>query len=232
MGKSLRPRRTSTFEAIEDLLAVCERLRDVSVQALDTLCADLGVELQRRYASDRKHLYRRYLAHCLEDKVLSEEENADLEHLRSLLHLEPEDVSAVHDEVAQEVYGKAVAEVLSDLRISPEEDVFLRRLRGELHLSESVAEDLLERGRRSARDVALRQASTLDPEFTVQRASAGEFIGRSNVSFEDAVTDALNKARIAIPHLHWFEVSNISGYVGEDGPRGWHVTVRGGIKTS
>jgi flavin-binding protein dodecin len=201
-GKSLRPRRTSTFEAIEDLLAVCEHLRDVSVQALDTLCADLGVELHRRYVSDRKHLYRRYLAHCLEDKVLTEEENADLEHLRSLLHLDPGDVSAVHDEVAQEVYGKAIAEVL------------------------------LERGRRSARDVALREASTLDPEFTVQRASAGEFIGRSDQSFEDAVSDALTKARIAIPHLYWFEVNNISGYVGEDGPSGWHVTVRAGIKTS
>jgi flavin-binding protein dodecin len=207
-------------------------LRDVSVQALDTLCADLGVELHRRYVSDRKHLYRRYLAHCLEDKVLTEEENADLEHLRSLLHLDPGDVSAVHDEVAQEVYGKAIAEVLSDLQISPEEDLFLRRLRGELRLSESMAADLLERGRRSARDVALREASTLDPEFTVQRASAGEFIGRSDQSFEDAVSDALTKARIAIPHLYWFEVNNISGYVGEDGPSGWHVTVRAGIKTS
>jgi flavin-binding protein dodecin len=40
----------------------------------------------------------------------------------------------------------------------------------------------------------------------------------------------LAKAVIAIPVLHWFEVTNISGYVGEGKPKGWHVTVRGGIE--
>ena len=69
-----------------------------------------------------------------------------------------------------------------------------------------------------------------DHDFLVYRAPAGEFTGRSDVSFEAAVTDALSKAVIAIPMLHWFEVSNISGYVGDGKPRGWHVTVRGGIE--
>ena len=231
LGRTLRSKRMSTIEAIEDLMATCKRVRDISVQALDTLCENHGVELERRFASDRKHLYRRYLAYCLEDKDLSEDENADLEHLRNLLHLSVEDVAVLHDEVAQEVYGTAVAAVLEDLKITPEEDVFLRRLRGELHLSEEVAADLIARGKRSVRDVALSEASTLDPEFTVQRAPAGEFIGRSDEGLEDAVTDALSKALIAVPRLHWFEVSNISGYVGEGKPKGWHVTVRGGIKT-
>ena len=155
---------------------------------------------------------------------------AELEHLRDLLHLGAEDVTIVHDEVAQEVYGKAVEEVLSDLKISPEEDTFLRRLRGDLRLSDAVAADLLERGRRRARDVARVEASTPDEEFSLYRAPAGEFTGRSDESFEDAVSDALSKAVIAIPSLHWFEVSNISGYVGEGKPKGWHVSVRSGIK--
>jgi len=228
----LRSKRASTFEAIEDLLATAERVRDVSPQAVDAVSQSNGVELESRFPSDRKHLYRRYLACCLEDRVLSEEENADLEHLRDLLHLTLADVGAVHDEVAEEVYGKAVTEVLQDLKISPVEDAFLRRLRGDLHLSDAVASDLLERGRQSARQVALTEASTLDPGFTARRAPLGEFVGRSDESFEDAVVDALSKAQIAIPRLHWFEVSNISGYVGDGKPKGWHVTVRGGIETS
>jgi flavin-binding protein dodecin len=232
LGRSLRSKRTSTFESIEDLLATCERLRDVTPQAVDDVAESNGVELENRFPSDRLHLYRRYLAFCLEDRVLSEEENADLEHLCGLLHLETGDIAVVHDEVAREVYGKAVSEVLRDLKISPVEDAFLRRLRGELHLSEAVASDLLERGRQSARQVALSEASTLDPGFTARRAPLGEFVGRSDDSFEEAVQDALTRAQIAIPRLHWFEVSNISGYVGDGKPKGWHVTVRGGIETS
>lgn len=230
LGRSLRSKRTSTLEAIEDLLARCERLRHVSVQAIDAVCDTQGIELPRRFEGDRKHLYRRYLAHCLEDRLLTEDENADLEHLRELLHLRAEDVAALHDEVAREVYGRAVEEVLADLEISPEEDAFLRRLRGELKLSEAVAADLLERGRWSARSNALREASTPDKDFTQHRPVAGEFTGRSEVSFEDAVNDALSKATVAIPVLHWFEVTNISGYVGQGKSRKWHVTVRGGVE--
>lgn len=230
--RSLRSKRAATFEAIEGVLAACNRLSDVTVRQVDDVCSAQGVDLGSRFASDRKHLYRRYLAHCLEDKVLSSEESEDLEHLQILLRLSTADVASLHDEVAHEVYGRAVAEVLEDLEISPEEDTFLRRLRGELQLSETVAADMLARGQRRARDTALREASALDPEFTVQRAPAGEFVGRSSESFDDAVADALSKALIAIPTLHWFEVSSISGYVGAGNPHGWHVTVRGGIKTS
>ena len=210
LGRTLRSKRTVTFEAIEGLLANCQRLRDVTVQAVDTVCDDHGVALERRFASDRKHLYRRYLAFCLEDKVLTEEENADLEHLRALLHLQIHDVEAIHDEVAREVYGKAVAEVLADLEVSPEEDAFLRRLRGELHLSEAVTADLLERGRRSVMSTALREASTPDQEFSGHRAPAGEFTGRSEESFEAAVADALAKAKRAIPSLHWFGMARLA----------------------
>jgi flavin-binding protein dodecin len=231
-GWLLRSKRSDTFEAIEDALARCTRVSDVGADAIDALCSGFGVDISRRFASDRKHLYRRYLAYCLEDRVLSAEENADLKHLGQLLHLDEATLHAVHDEVAHEVYGKAVQEVLEDLQISPEEDAFLRRLRGELHLSDTEAERMLERSRESARDAALREASAIDPEFTGQRPPAGAFIGRSDESFEAAVSDALAKAQVAIPQLHWFEVTNVSGYVGDGKPSSWHVTVRGGIKTS
>lgn len=229
-GQALRSKRASLMEAIEDLLAGCESLRDVTVQAVDGICEAQGIDLETRFASDRKDLYRRYLAHCLDDKILTEDENADLQHLLSLLHLSMDAVVPVHDEMAREVYGKAIQEVLADLEVDADEEAFLRRLRGDLRLSDDVAADLLERGRRDAHDVALREASTPDHDFLVYRAPAGEFTGRSDESFEAAVTDALSKAVIAIPMLHWFEVSNISGYVGDGKPRGWHVTVRGGIE--
>lgn len=228
-GRALRPKRAATFEAIEDLLAACACVREVSVQAIATVCSGQGVDLERKFASDRKHLYRRYLAYCLEDKVLSEDENADLEHLRALLHLGADEVAVVHDEVAREVYGKAVREVLADLEIDAEEEAFLRRLRGELQLSEKAAADLLARGQYDAHDLALSRATSLDDDFSVYRAPAGEFTGRADGTLDEAISDALAKAQIAIPRLHWFEVTRIAGYVGDGKPKGWHVSVRCGI---
>ena len=228
-GRALRSKRATTFEAIENLLAVCGSVREVSIGSVATVCDAHGIDLERRFASDRKHLYRRYLAYCLEDKELSEEENADLEYLCILLHLEEKDIAGVHDEVAREVYGKAIQEVLADLEINGQEEAFLRRLRGELHLSDKVAADLLERGQHDAHDLALSQASSLDDDFSVYRAPSGEFTGRSDGTFEEAVADALAKAQIAIPNLHWFEVIHIAGYVGDGKPKGWHITVRCGL---
>jgi flavin-binding protein dodecin len=219
----------TTFEAIEDLFARAEGVRDVGAEAIRGVCEDLGVDLRQKYLSDRKHLYRRYLAYCLEDQELSEQENADLEHLRRLLHLAMDDVVAVHDEVAREVYGKAIQEVLADLKLDPEEEVFLRRLRGELHLPEKVAAKLLTEGERSARDRALSKASSRDHLFLSQHAPAGEFTGRSATTIEDAVAEALAKATVAIPSLHWFELRHIAGYVEEGRARGWHVILQAGV---
>jgi hypothetical protein len=219
----------TTFEAIEDLLARAEGVRAVGVEAIRDMCEDLGVELRQKYLSDRKHLYRRYLAYCLEDQELSEQENADLEHLRSLLHLAMDDVVAVHDELAREVYGKAIQGVLEDLKLDPEEEAFLRRLRGELQLSEKAAGQLFAEGERSARDHVLRKASSRDRLFLTHHAPAGEFTGRSTTTIEDAVAEALAKATVAIPSLHWFELTHIAGYVEEGQAKGWHVILQAGV---
>jgi hypothetical protein len=219
----------NVFEGIEDLLARAEGVRTVAGKAVQGVCANFGVDLRHKYLSDRKHLYRRYLAHCLEDRELSEEENADLEHLRSLLHLAMDDVVSVHDEVAREVYGRAVQEVLADLKLDPEEEAFLRRLRGDLRISEEVAERLYLRGEQSARDDVLREASSPDRLFIKEHKPAGEFTGRSSTTIEDAVAEALGKASAAIPNLHWFEVRQIAGYVDEGQAKGWHVILRAGV---
>jgi flavin-binding protein dodecin len=230
LGRVLRSKRVTTFEALEDLLACSEKIRAVRAEDVRAICAAAAVDLKRKFMGDRKDLYRRYLAHCLDDKVITEEESADLQHLANLLHLDDRDIAPIHDDLAQEMYGMAIREVLEDLRLDPDEEAFLRRLQGDLQLSDDVARRLYERGESQARDRAYSKAATGDKEFVEFRPPAGEFTGRSTSSLEGAVADALTKASVAVPKLHWFELTNISGYVENGRPKSWHVSVRAGIK--
>jgi flavin-binding protein dodecin len=120
--------------------------------------------------------------------------------------------------------------VLDDLRLDPEEEAFLRRLRQDLALSDGEAERIFESGRFDARGRALTRATSRDTELVERREPAGEFVGRSETGIEDAVADALEKAAVVVPSLHWFEIAEISGYVTEGRASGWHVTLRAGIR--
>ena len=229
MGQVLRRRGSITLEGIEDLLADASTVRVVTAEVVEKVCAERGVDLRTRLGRGRRQLYHRYLQHCFEDRVLSSEERADLAHLREILQLPAEDLSAIHDEVAIEVYGDAVHEVLADYRLDDSEAEFLRGLREELGLSEERAEEIYRDRAIDSRDRALNSAVSRDRQFIEHHAAAGNFTGRSTGTFDDAVEDALAKAALAVPKLHWFEVTEISGYVENGHTSSWHVTLRAGI---
>lgn len=162
---TFRRRSSITLERIEDLFAQASCVQDVQQESVRGVCQERGIDLQRRLGRGRAALYGRYLRHCLDDNVLSEQENADLKHLCEILLLSADEVMAVHDAV-----------------------------------------------------------------FSQHRVPAGEFIGRSNDSLESAINDAIAKATLPIPRLHWFEVLETAGYVESGAASGWHVIVRGGLR--
>jgi flavin-binding protein dodecin len=220
-----------TLAQIESLLAQAACVRDVTPDVIAKLCSERGVNLHRRLTRGRRQLYRRYLEHCFEDRTLSEQESAELRHLRELLHLDASDVAPIHEEVAIAVYGEAVEEVLADFQLDNEEAAFLRKLREDLSLSDDKAEQIYSLGASEAHDRAMSRATSGDEEMAKRRVPAGEFTGRSNDTLEAAIADALAKAAVAVPRLHWFEVLQIAGYVDGGRPSHWHVTVQGGIKS-
>jgi flavin-binding protein dodecin len=228
---SFRRRSSITLETIEDLFARAACVQDVRHETVQSVCQERGVDLQRSLARGRAALYGRYLRHCLDDNVLSAEENGDLIHLREILLLSPDEVMDVHDAVAVEVYGEAVNEVLADFRLDDDEAEFLRRLRGDLHLPEDRADQIFRTAAADAQGRAISEASSRDPVFTNHRVAAGEFTGRSAESLEGAINDALAKASLGIPSLHWFEVIQTAGYVENGIVSGWHASLRAGIRT-
>ncbi len=223
-------RKRDACAAVESLLAEAGHVTEVTAEAVAEACRGAGVDSPTRLRKECKALYGRYLDHCFDDRKLSVEESHELDHLREILALSPRDVVSVQDDVSIGVYGRAVAEVLSDLRIDPEEAEFLARLREELRLDEGRATRILEDEQFDARRRARHEATTADEAFIHHRTPADDFTGRSAESLEAAVQDALGKAALAIPKLHWFEVRQIRGYVDGGGVSQWYVVVQAGIQ--
>lgn len=219
-----------TLAGIENLLAQAASVREVTPAMISKLCEERRIDLPNRLARGRRELYRRYLTYCFSDKLLSEQERADLSHLRSLLHLSVDELSAIHDEVAIEVYGEAVHEVLEDFQLDEEEDNFLRELRNELGLTDQTADRIFRDESSEAQFRAKSLAESRDRQFVAHRTAAGEFAGRSDTSFEGAIEDALASATLAIPRLHWFQVTEIAGYMADGKTTGWHITLQAGIQ--
>lgn len=47
--------------------------------------------------------------------------------------------------------------------------------------------------------------------------SVSEIVGSSPESIEEAINVALTRARKTLRHLHWFEVTEMRGYLTDDG---------------
>jgi flavin-binding protein dodecin len=229
-SRLLGGRKREAAAAVECLFAGARRVTEVSQADIAAACGAVGVDSATRLRKEFKPLYGRYLDHCFEDRELSSEESENLEHLQRILELDDGDVAGVQDDVAISVYGSAVADVLQDLQIDPDEAAFLARLREELRLPASKAERILDDGRFEARSRARDLATSADDTFVQRRSAAGDFTGRSTTSIEAAINDALSKAHRAIPQLHWFEVSQLSGYVEGGAASQWYVVLQAGIE--
>ena len=221
----------NTMREVEQLLAQAERVGDVTPERVSQVAAVHGVDLRTQLRKPRRSLYRRFLKHCLTDNALSEQENADLAHLRSILNLQNEDAVQVHDAVARFVYGKAIEQVLEDQRLDRKEEAFLKRLRDDLQIDEPLAQEMLAEGAQRARQRYLAKAVShnvlIDSGETVL-----ELTGTSESSVEDAIRSAIEEAGRAIPNLRRVKVADVEAAI-EDGQFArWHVKLQVVLKAA
>jgi flavin-binding protein dodecin len=222
-------RKAGAMGALEDLLGSAARVSDVSDECAQALTAVYGVDLGRRFAGARRHLYRRFLEYCLVDCALSAEESADLRHLRLLLRLGDPEVAQIHDEVALKIYGGALADVLADQRLDPEERAFLGRLGAELRLSAETADALYRQAAEQSRRRYVARAHVHDGALLASQTLQLDVRGDSDASLEGAIGRALEEASRAVPALRWAEVQQIRTEVRDGCVARWHVTLRAGV---
>ncbi|HSK20507.1 MAG TPA: hypothetical protein VK912_15240 [Longimicrobiales bacterium] len=145
-----RPRENAVIE-INNLLAAAKHVRTVSRSDVSRICTEHRTSLSGPLAGRFERLYRDYLAYCLEDQHLSDDELADLAHLQNLLDIHAAAAARIHEHVARQVYRCSVADVLDDGVIDAVEREFLGRLQHDLAISGRAAHRILEVNMRSAR---------------------------------------------------------------------------------
>ena len=56
-----------------------------------------------------------------------------------------------------------------------------------------------------------------------------EIVGSSSNGFEEAVQNALERAKKTLRNMRWFEVTEVRGYVDDDKVGDWQVTLKIGF---
>ena len=150
-------RRPSIDSAIADInnMLAGRALREVTATHIEHVLDTHHLRpLRTEHRQRLERFYRDYLLFCLTDRRLSDDEVADLDHLRSILGLSTSTVDVIHRTVARQVYLRSVAEVLADGTIDEREREFLHKLRDHLAIPEAIAEnieEMKERQRKSRR---------------------------------------------------------------------------------
>ena len=218
--------RRACIREIEELLAQAASVRDVTPEQIAGIAKQHGVDLPTRLGTARREFYRRLLEYCLADQELSEEESADVAHLRRLLVLSDADAAEVHDQVAHAVYGQAIDQVLADHRLDPEEAEFLSRLGGTLGLPEAARDHLQDEGATRARHRFVARNLAHDGGIVAGSHRSLDLAGNSSHSLEDAIRSALAEAACAVPDLRGFEVTKIHGALEGGAVARWEVSLR------
>jgi len=221
-----RKARGAAAAAIEALLASSSTVESITPDQLAAVVAEQGLSLDRLRGPCRD-LYRRYFEYCLVDRALSDEELAELAHLRMLLAIDGPTASAVHAEVGYAVYGTAIDEALQDSRMDGDERGFLQKLSQTLGLDAAAAARALEEGKVRARQRYLTDHLSPGALFATPEDQNLEVEGSAEASLQAAVEDALTKAEVVLPGLTNAEVTSVLVDVDAGRIARWSVKLRG-----
>ena len=225
-GRLFGRKRAAALRELDGMLAECASVRDVTAADVAQVTARHGVTSDRKYRGACRDLYRRFLKQCLDDHRLSGNERGELAHLKAILGLHGEDITAVHEETARAVYGKAVEKVLEDHLVDPEEAQFLSCLRQDLELPNRVAEGLYAQEERRARHRYFSKTISSDSTLLASHVATLELTGRSSEGVEAAVKEALEEACRAIPQLGSAEISQVRVQIRDGTVAEWEVDLK------
>ena len=126
---------------INNLLAEKE-LTSITVDEIQNIAAKYKVNLEGEFNSEVLVFYTNYLKSCLDDKYLSDEEIADLKHLKFILGINDREVDEIHTELAGQIYKTEVEKAIEDGMLDDDEKQLMEKLQNDLKLPTDVAEKI------------------------------------------------------------------------------------------
>lgn len=132
-----KPKVNSVIE-LNNLLAR-NGVGNVTIEDVQRIAHSYRVNLHRKFRKQLTDLYQQYLLCCLSDKALSDQEIAELKHLKVLFELRDGDVERITRETTSQLYKDEISSLIADGRLTGEERRFMSKLRSDLKLSEEIA---------------------------------------------------------------------------------------------
>lgn len=131
------PKENATIE-INNILASINII-DVKAEQINDVFTKYKVGNNSKFKNSLYDIYKAFLKHCLNDKVLTEQESFELKHLKSILGLTDYDANRMFNELAEEIYKKSFNEVISDGIVDNSEKELLEKMKSNLCLSDEIA---------------------------------------------------------------------------------------------
>ncbi len=100
------------------------------------------LSLNKEFKLNLEEFYAVYLNYCLADKILSEQELSELNHLKYILELEDKTINKLHAKIGENIYKKSFQEAVADGRLTKDEKEFLNKLENTLRLPKELADKI------------------------------------------------------------------------------------------
>lgn len=193
-----QPRSNFVIE-INNLLAT-KHISDVTTEDIISIMGKYRSGFSNKVLQGLHNLYSDYLVYCLEDKMLSDEEINNLNHLKEILGINDPEIKALHNAITGAIYRKSVHEAVQDGEVSPEEKTFLVSLYKNLALSDELAEKITTEVKGAFVQEYLRNAIA-DQRLSPQEEEQLQAICR-NLNVDLALTEGTKK-QLAKYKLLW-----------------------------
>ncbi len=142
----------NTFIEINNILASVPILQ-IDRQSITNKLDEYGInsdDAKPRFLS----LYSQVLKHFIRDSDLSDQEIEELERLKNIFDLTPDETNQIHSAVVYPIYERAVKAALSDRHLTDSEKSQLEHLQKQLRIPDNIEKDI----RTNLAQIAYQQA--------------------------------------------------------------------------
>lgn len=201
MEQTYEQNKAAALSEILNLLETAQQerlLRRISMEQIQIIAGTYQVNLQRAFPDTLAGFYKDYLQHCLEDKIITEDESETLGHLKLILGLNDYTIDQIHNDVVNSIYQTGVDEVLADGRIDPEEQAFLTKLQHDLIVPNELAKRIYTRKAEEYLQNYFHYAiadERLDPNEDEELYAIARSLG-VDLQLDEQTQAALNKYRL------------------------------------